>query len=163
MRRRGRKRDLEEKVIYINRVAKTAKGGRSIHFTALVVVGNRKGRVGVGTGKALEVPEAINKGVAQAKKNMVDLPLVGSTIPHRTVGRAGAGKVLLMPAKKGAGIIAGGPVRAICEVGGLDDIRAKSLGSANPKSIVNATMAGFAQMKTADQVARLRGKTPEEL
>lgn len=163
MYKKGRKQDLEEKVVYINRVSKTAKGGRTMRFSALVVVGDGKGRVGVGTGKSLEVPEAIRKGADEAKKNMVTVPVVGTTIPHPIVGKAGAGQVLLMPAREGTGIIAGGPVRAICEVAGISDIRAKSLGSHNARSIVNATMDGLLNMKTVEEVARLRGKKPEEL
>ncbi len=160
---RKQKSELEEKVVYINRVSKTAKGGRTGRFTALVVVGDGKGNVGVGSGKSLEIPEAIRKGSDKAKKNMVKVPVVGTTIPHEIVGRDGAGRVLLMPAKEGTGIIAGGPVRAVCELAGITDIRAKSLGSSNAGSIVNATLAGLKQMKTADQLAKLRGKSVEEI
>lgn len=164
MRRRDRKQsDLQEKVVYINRVSKTAKGGRTGRFTALVVVGDQKGKVGVGTGKSLEIPEAIRKGSDQAKKSMKKVPIVGTTIPHEMLGRDGAGSVLLMPAKEGTGIIAGGPVRAVCELAGITDIRAKVLGSHNPRSIVNATMAGLSKMKTAEEVAKLRGKTVDEI
>lgn len=158
-----KKNNLEERVISINRVAKSAKGGRNIRFTALVAVGDGKGRVGIGSGKAQEVPEAIRKGTAVAEKNMVKVPMVGTTIPHRIEGRDGAGHVLLIPAYEGTGVIAGGPVRDVCELAGVTDIRGKSLGSANPRSIVNAVMDAFANMKTVEQVARLRGKSVEEI
>lgn len=157
------KQELEEKVVSINRVSKTAKGGRTARFAAIVVVGDKNGRVGIGTGKSLEVPDAIRKGSQDAKRSMVNIPLVGTTIPHAIMGRHGAGKVLLMPAAEGTGIIAGGPVRAVCEMAGITDIRAKSLGSANARSIVNATMAGLLSMKTAKEVARLRGKSVEDI
>ena len=157
------KHELEEKVVYINRVSKTTKGGSTARFSALVVVGDMNGRVGVGTGKSLEVPEAIRKGREAAKKHMVRIPVVGTTIPHTSEGVDGAGHVRLMPAKEGTGIIAGGPVRAVCEVAGIKDIRAKSLGSPNARSIVNATMQGLTAMKTAEQVARLRGKSVDEI
>ncbi|MFR9280766.1 30S ribosomal protein S5 [Levyella massiliensis] len=157
------KQELEEKVVSINRVSKTAKGGRTGRFAAIVVVGDKQGRVGIGTGKSLEVPDAIRKGSEEAKRSMVNVPLVGTTIPHTIVGRAGAGSVLLMPAKEGTGIIAGGPVRAVCEMAGITDIRAKSLGSSNARSIVNATMNGLLSMRTAEQVARMRGKNVEEI
>lgn len=160
---RRQKSEFEDKVIYINRVSKTAKGGRTARFTALVAVGDGKGRVGIAMGKAAEVPEAIRKGADHARKKMVQLPLHGTTVPHEIVGHYGAGKVLIMPAKEGTGIIAGGPVRTVCEVAGISDIRAKSLGSANALSIVNALMDGFARMKTPDQVAKLRGKSVEEI
>jgi len=157
------KHELEEKVVYINRVSKTAKGGRTARFSALVVVGDRNGRVGIGTGKSLEVPEAIRKGADAARKNMVNVSIVGTTIPHPIEAADGAGRVLLMPAKEGTGIIAGGPVRAVCELAGITDIRAKSLGSSNARSIVNATMKGLTSVKTVEQVARLRGKSVEEV
>lgn len=157
------KQEFEEKVVYINRVSKTAKGGRTARFTALVVVGDRNGRVGVGTGKSLEVPEAIRKGVEAAKKNIVRVPVVGTTIPHTMEGVAGAGHVILMPAKEGTGVLAGGPVRAVCELAGIRDIRAKSLGSPNARSIVNATMNGLLSMKTVEQVAKLRSKSVDEI
>lgn len=160
---RKQKSDLEEKVIYINRVSKTAKGGRTARFTALVAVGDKKGRVGIAMGKAAEVPEAIRKGVDHASKNLVRLPIYGTTIPHEILGHSGAGKVLLMPASEGTGVIAGGPVRAVCEVAGISDIRTKSLGSSNAISIVNAMMDGFARMKMPEQVAKLRGKSVEEI
>lgn len=157
------KPDLVEKVVYIGRVAKVVKGGRNFRFSALVVVGDQNGKVGVGSGKAVEVPEAIRKAIEEAKRYMVRVPMVGTTIPHEVIGRFGAGKVILMPAKEGTGIIAGGPVRAVLECAGVRDIRAKSLGSNNPRNMVNATMEGIRQLKTAEQVARLRGKTVEEI
>lgn len=157
------KMELEEKVVYINRVSKTAKGGRTMRFSALVVVGDRNGLVGVGTGKSAEVPEAIRKGVEAAKRNLTKISLVGTSIPHEVLGQAGAGKVLLMPAKEGSGIIAGGPVRAICELAGIKDIKSKSLGSPNARSIVNATMNGLLAMKTVERIAKLRGKSVDEI
>jgi small subunit ribosomal protein S5 len=157
------KSDLVEKVVHIGRVTKVVKGGRNFRFSALVVVGDEKGKVGVGTGKAVEVPEAIRKAIEDAKRNMVKVPMVGTTIPHEVIGRYGAGKVILMPAKEGTGIIAGGPVRAVLECAGVRDIRAKSLGSNNPKNMVNATMEGIGKLKTVQQVARQRGKIVEEI
>ena len=156
------KLNLEDRVVSINRVAKTVKGGRNIRFSALVVVGNGNGYVGIGTGKATEVPEAIRKASEDAKKHMINVPLVGTTIPHRIHGHKGSGKVLLMPATEGTGVIAGGPVRAICELAGYKDIRAKNLGSSNPRNIINACMEAFANMKTVEEVAKLRGKSVEE-
>ncbi|HOO11576.1 MAG TPA: 30S ribosomal protein S5 [Bacillota bacterium] len=157
------KPDLVEKVVYIGRVAKVVKGGRNFRFSALVVVGDQNGNVGVGSGKAVEVPEAIRKAIEEAKRYMVRVPMVGTTIPHEVVGQFGAGRVILMPAKEGTGIIAGGPVRAVLECAGVRDIRAKSLGSNNPRNMVNATMEGIRQLKTGEQVAKLRGKTVEEI
>ncbi|MDO5046974.1 MAG: 30S ribosomal protein S5 [Anaerococcus sp.] len=156
------KLNLEDRVVAINRVAKTVKGGRNMRFSALVVVGNQDGFVGVGTGKATEVPEAIRKASEDAKKHMIRVPLVGTTIPHRINGHKGSGHVLLMPAIEGTGIIAGGPVRAICELAGYKDIRAKNLGSSNPRNIINAVMNAFNNMKTVEEVAKLRGKSVEE-
>ncbi|MDD7306200.1 MAG: 30S ribosomal protein S5 [Peptoniphilaceae bacterium] len=156
------KLNLEDRVVSINRVAKTVKGGRNIRFSALVVVGDQNGHVGVGTGKAVEVPEAIRKGAEDARKHMVKVPMVGTTIPHRIQGHKGSGKVLLMPANEGTGIIAGGPVRAICELAGYKDIRAKNLGTSNPINIINACIEAFGKMKTVEEVARLRGKSVEE-
>ena len=156
------KLNLEDRVVAINRVAKTVKGGRNMRFAALVVVGDSNGVVGVGTGKATEVPEAIRKATEDAKKHMIHVPLVGTTIPHRVEGVKGAGHVLLMPAIEGTGVIAGGPVRAICELAGFKDIRAKNLGSSNPRNIINACMEAFANMKTVEEVAKLRGKSVEE-
>ncbi|WP_243342399.1 30S ribosomal protein S5 [Anaerococcus sp. AGMB09787] len=156
------KLNLEDSVVAINRVAKTVKGGRNMRFSALVVVGNSEGVVGIGTGKATEVPEAIRKATEDAKKHMVRVPIVGTTVPHRITGHKGSGHVLLMPATEGTGIIAGGPVRAICELAGFKDIRAKNLGSNNPRNIINAVMNAFTNMKTVEEVAKLRGKSVEE-
>lgn len=157
------KLNLEDRVVNISRVAKTVKGGRNMRFSALVVVGDGKGHVGVGTGKAAEVPEAIRKAGEDARKHMVTVPMVNTTIPHRIHGHFGAGKVLLMPAVEGTGIIAGGPVRAICELAGYKDVRAKNLGSNNPNNIVNACMDAFSNMQTVERVAELRGKSVEEI
>ncbi|MDO4778417.1 MAG: 30S ribosomal protein S5 [Tissierellia bacterium] len=155
--------EFEEKVVAINRVTKVAKGGRTMRFSALVVVGDRNGHVGIGTGKANEVPEAIRKGVEDAKKNVVTVNIVDGTIPHDIYGENGAGLVLLKPAAEGVGVIAGGPVRAVCELAGIRNVRAKSLGSSNSRSVVNATMAGLKGLKTVEEVARLRGKSVEEI
>ena len=144
------KLNLEDRVVAINRVAKTVKGGRNMRFSALVVVGDSNGVVGVGTGKATEVPEAIRKATEDAKKHMIHVPLVGTTIPHRVEGVKGAGHVLLMPAIEGTGVIAGGPVRAICELAGYKDIRAKNLGSSNPRNIINACLEAFCLLYTSD-------------
>jgi small subunit ribosomal protein S5 len=157
------KLDLKEKVVAINRVAKVVKGGRNFRFSAIVVVGDGNGYVGVGTGKSVEIPEAIRKGIEDAKKNLVKVAIVGTTIPHEVVGISGAGKVLLMPAKEGTGVIAGGPARAVLELSGIKDIRTKSLRSNNPRNMVNATIQGLASLKTAEDVAKLRGKTVEEI
>lgn len=154
--------ELTEKVVSIKRVTKVVKGGRNMRFAALVVVGDSNGVVGVGTGKATEVPEAIRKATENAKKHMIEVPVVGTTIPHRIQGVEGAGKVLLMPAVEGTGIIAGGPVRAVCELAGYKDIKAKNLGTSNPRNIINACINAFYNMKTVEEVARLRGISVEE-
>ena len=152
-----------EKVVYLNRVSKTVKGGRVMKFSALVVVGDGKGTVGYGLGKAAEVSEAILKGIADAKKNMVKVSLLGDTIPHDVVGIFGAGTVMLKPAPEGTGVIAGGAVRAVMEAVGIKNICAKCLRSNNPQNVVKATMAGLTALRTAEQVAAIRGKSVEEI
>ena len=152
-----------EKVVYLNRVSKTVKGGRVMKFSALVVVGDGKGKVGFGLGKAAEVPEAIRKGLEDAKKNMIQVSLSGSTIPHEIIGEFGAGRVLMKPAAPGTGVIAGGPVRIICEAAGIKDIRTKCLRSNTPANVVAATFAGLKALRSPEQVARTRGKSVEEI
>src|SRR3712207_997181 len=155
--------NLKEKVVFINRVAKVVKGGRNFRFSSLVVVGDENGHVGVGMGKAVEIPEAIRKGIEDAKKHLVEVAMVDTTVPHIIEGEYGRGKVLIMPATEGTGVIAGGPVRAVLELAGLKDVRAKSLGSNNPKNMVGATINGLSRLRTAEQIAKLRGKTVEEI
>ena len=155
--------ELQERVITINRVSKTVKGGRVMKFSALVVVGDGKGNIGYGMGKAAEVPEAIRKGIENAKKNMVNVSLRGTTIPHEVTGIFGAGRVLMRPAAPGTGVLAGGPVRAVLEAAGIKDIRAKSLRSNNPCNVVAATFAGLQALRTAEQVAAIRGKSVKEI
>ena len=155
--------DLKERVVNINRVTKVVKGGRNFRFSALVVVGDENGHVGIGMAKALEVPDAIRKAIQDAKKHIVKVPLKETSIPHEILGVFGAGRVLLKPSKEGTGVIAGGAVRAVCELAGIRDIRTKSLGSSNPRNVVNATMDALMNLKNAEDVAKLRGKTVEEL
>ena len=157
------KTDLVEKLVHVNRVAKTVKGGRTMRFSALVVVGNKKGSVGIGMGKAGEVPEAIEKATDAAKKNLITVPMVGTTIPHSVTGKYGSSSVLMMPAKEGTGVIAGGSARAVIELAGIRDITTKRHGSNNKINGVKATLEGLKSLRTREQVAALRGKAPEEI
>jgi small subunit ribosomal protein S5 len=154
---------LEDRVVAINRVTKVVKGGRRLRFAALVVVGDKEGHVGFGTGKAQEVPEAIRKAIEAAKKNLIEVPLVGTTIPHEIIGSFGGGRILMKPAVEGSGVAAGGPVRAVLELAGVADITSKSLGSNTPINVVRATVQGLSELKVASEVAELRGKTVEEI
>ena len=155
--------EFKERLVSINRVAKVVKGGKNFRFTALMVVGNEKGKVGVGLGKAAEIPEAVRKGVEDAKRHMVEVPIVGTTIPHAVEGRFGKGHVRMLPAEEGTGVIAGGPARAVLEMVGIRDIRTKSYGSNNPSNCVKATIEGLSQLRTAEQIAKARGKSVEEI
>ena len=155
--------EFKEKLVAVNRVSKTVKGGRNMRFSALVVIGDEKGRVGYGMGKAVEIPEAIRKAVEDAKKHLVTVPIVGTTIPHEVIGKYGTGKVVLMPAPEGSGVIAGGPARAVIEQAGIKDIVTKSYGTNNPINVVKATVEGLSRLKTIEEVAHLRGKSVEEL
>lgn len=155
--------ELKERVVFINRVAKVVQGGKNFRFSALVVVGDENGHVGAGMGKAAEIPEAIRKGIEDAKKNLIAVPIVGTTVPHEVLGHFGSGEVLIKPGKPGTGVIAGGPVRAVLEAAGIKDIRTKSLGSNNPINMVHATIDGLKQLKTAEEVSRLRGKPEQDI
>ena len=163
MQRNEQVSEFKEKLVSVNRVTKVVKGGRNFRFAALVVVGDENGRVGCGLGKATEIPEAIRKAVEDAKKHLVTVARLNSTIPHEATGYFGTGKVVLLPAPEGTGVIAGGPARAVLELCGIKDIRTKSYGTYNPINMVKATIQGLAQLRTAEEVAKMRGKTVEEL
>lgn len=160
---KGNVSELKEKVVFINRVTKVVKGGRNFRFSALVVVGDGKGHVGVGTGKSAEVPDAIRKGIEEAKKNLIYVPIIKDTIPHEVVGIFGKSKVLVMPARKGTGIIAGGPVRSVLGLVGIKNVTAKSLGSNNPKNVVEATIEALLSLRTLEKIAELRDKSVSEI
>ena len=157
------KLDLKESIVNIRRVAKTVKGGRNMRFSVTIVVGDGEGYVGVGLGKAQEIPEAVRKAIEDAKKNLIYVPTVGTTIPHRNLGIFGAGQVLIMPARPGTGVIAGSSVRTVLEAAGIKDVRAKSIGSSNTGNMAYATIEGLRGLKTVEQISRLRGKTKEEI
>ena len=159
----ARQLDLKETVVEVRRVTKVVKGGRNFRFAALVVVGDENGHVGVGNGKAAEVPDAIKKAIDDARKNLIEVPVVGTTIPHEFIGKFGSAEVLLKRAKEGTGVIAGGPARSVAELAGITNIRTKSLGSKNKQNVVLATIEGLAALKTPEEVATLRGKTVEEI
>ncbi|MDR0978633.1 MAG: 30S ribosomal protein S5 [Lachnospiraceae bacterium] len=155
--------EIKEKVVAINRVAKVVKGGRNFRFSALVVVGDEQGHIGIGNGKAAEVPDAIKKAIQEAKKNLVEVPIVGTTIPHEYVGKFGSASVLLKPAEKGSGLIAGGSVRPVLELAGYKDIKTKVIGTNNPRNVVRATIDALQNMSTVEQIAKKRGKKVEEI
>lgn len=163
MQRYGQESEFKDRLVAVNRVSKTVKGGRNMRFSALVVVGDEKGRVGAGMGKAAEIPEAIRKATEDAKKHLVTVPMDGTTIPHNTTGYFSTSKVVLLPAPEGTGVIAGGPVRAVMEAAGIKNIRTKCLRTNNPANVVAATMQGLMSLRDAAQVAAVRGKTPEEV
>ena len=163
MQRNEQVSEFQEKLVAVNRVSKTVKGGRNMRFAALIVVGDGKGRVGCGVGKATEIPEAIRKATEDAKKHLVTVAMKGTSIPHEAIGNFGTGKVVLLPAPEGTGVIAGGPARAVLELCGIKDIRTKSFGTNNPINMVKATITGLSQLRTAEEVAKMRGKTVEEL
>ena len=155
--------ELVDQVVSINRVTKVVKGGKNLSFSALVVVGDQQGRVGYGMGKAKEVPSAIRKGIDKARRNLIEVPMKGTTIPHEVLGVFGSGRVVLKPAQEGTGVIAGGPVRAVMESAGIRDVVTKSLGSANPHNVIKATFQGLLQLRTPEQVAKIRGIAVQEL
>lgn len=157
------KLDLKERVVSINRVSKVVKGGKNFRFSTLVVVGDENGHVGIGLGKAAEIPDAIRKAVEKAKKNMIEVPIINTTIPHEVIGEFGAGKVIMIPAREGTGVIAGGPARAVLELAGIRDILTKSIGSNNSINVVYAVMEGLSKLKTPEEIARLRNKSVEEI
>ena len=159
----GAEKHFEERVVSINHITKVVKGGRRYRFSVVAVVGDRKGKVVVGTGKAIEIPDAIKKAIEDAKKNFIEVPIVNNTIPHEIVGKYGAGRVLLKPAIEGTGVIAGGPVRAVIELAGIENILSKSLGSNTPINVVRATVEGLKQLRTLEEVAAIRNKKPEEI